>query len=97
MTVAVALGVLIDTTNCATLPSITVGLLTNIVGNPVMSIIVPVATKVVFTGCAVLLELIVAFIVNVSVLSLMVSVDVVTGTLMLVAPAGMVTVVDTDT
>ena len=89
-TVATALGVLICTTNVPVVPSVAVALAMVNIGNPVLSIIVPVADKFVL---AVLLLVTVPTNVKVSVPSLMLSPKVVTGTVTLVAPAGIVTVI----
>ena len=89
ITVGTLLGLLIDTTKLAILPSKTVGLLMLTVGCGSLSIIVPVPTALVL---AVFVLVTVPFNVNVSVGSFVVSCVVGTVTVTLVCPAGMVTV-----
>ena len=91
--VGTLLGVLMLTTNVAAVPSNTISLLTFIIGKLSMSVIVPMAT---IGAVAVVLGLVTVPVnVNVSVPSLMPSVNVATGTVTVVAPAGIVIVVVT--
>ena len=90
--VGTLLGLLIDTTKLALVPSVAVALAMVTVGIGVASIITPVVLAVVLP---VLPEVTVAVNTNVSVPSLILSIVVGTFTVTLVAPAGMVTVVFT--
>ena len=93
ISVGVALGVLMLTTNVAAVPSVTVTLLMATIGKLSMSVMVPMAT---IGAVAVVLVLVTVPVnVNVSVPSLIPSVKVATGMVTVVAPAGMVIVVVT--
>ena len=90
-TVGTLLGVLMLTIKFALVPSLAIALAIAIVGSGVASIIVPVACAV---GFDVLLDETVPLMINVSVPSLILSIVVGTNTFTLVAPTGIVTVVD---